>query len=169
MLKKNHSTVGVCCINTMRVEYVNLTEDQFNDIFFPVNVRGNGLADISYYHPARGGNIFGVVGNILRRAIPIIKSLIVPELPSFAKSFSEDYTRNNNLRASLKSNLLRSGKNIGKRVLGGTRNRKNFLKKSVNKKKKPITKSRKTCTKKKNRRKKPADVNDIFNSGDFAF
>ena len=155
----------------MRVEYINLTEDQFNDVFFPANVRGSGLSDISYYHPARGGNIFGVIGNILRRAIPIIKSLIVPELPSFAKNFSNDYTRNNNLRASLKSNLLRSGKNIGKRVLGGTRNRKNKFKKSkkcTNKKKNPVTRSRKPSGK-KSRIKKPVDIDDVFNSGDFPF
>ena len=104
----------------MRVLYRHLTENQFNHIFHPFNVRGGGLSDISFYEP-RGGGIFGVVGNLVRRVLPIIKSLLVPEFGSFANNFSNDYMQNNNFRESVKSNLIKSGKNIGRRVIGGSR------------------------------------------------
>ena len=162
----NHYYTGNSVVYTMRVEYRLLSDHDFDSIFFNDGARGGGLSDISFYHPVKGAGIFGVFGRLLRKAIPIIKSLIVPELPTFAKNFSDDYAKNNNLRSSLKRNLARSGKNIGKRVLGGARKKKSIVKNV--KKCKKRRKNSKNPLKKIDRTKSEKQC-DIFNSSDFNF
>ena len=152
----------------MRVEYRLLSDHDFDTIFFNGATRGGGLSDISYYRPVRGAGIFGVFGRLLRKAIPIIKSLIVPELPTFAKNFSDDYAKNNSLHTSLKRNLVRSGKNIGKRVLGGSRKKKKNVKNAKKYKKKKRKNSKKPL-KKNSKGIKTKKQCDVFNSREFNF
>lgn len=149
----------------MRVQYIQLNEVDLDEILGPYNLRGGGLSDINVYQP-RGGSFFGVVGSILRRAIPIIKSLIVPELGTFAQNLTNDIGQNVNFRQSLRKNLVTSGKNIGRRLVGGRRVRKKNIKKTNRKsKRKPAKRRRRKAVLKK----KSRPVNDIFTSNQYSF
>ena len=66
-----------------------------------------------------GGNLFGILGRSIKRAIPFIKSLILPELGNFTKNFTEDISQNIPPKQSIKSNLKKSVKNVGKKILRG--------------------------------------------------
>ena len=165
-------------LTTMRVTYNYLSESLLDDVFSPFKKNyGGGLDDISFYRPqVRGGNIFGVVGNLFRKAFPIIKSLILPELGTFSKNLTHDYGENGNFRNSLKKNLINSGKNIGRRIIGGKRTKTNCRKKCNSKKKRknpPKNRSKTDILKNKNKRKNTKKnrkrVNDIFNSNEFTF
>ena len=106
----------------MRVQYNYLNEAELDSVLNPFKNYGGGLDDISYYRPqVRGGNIFGIVGNLFRKAFPIIKSLILPELGTLAQNVTHDYAKNGGFRNSFKKNLSTSAKNIGRKILGGKR------------------------------------------------
>ena len=108
-------------IFTMRVPYVHPSSHHFDEAF-GVNFRGGSLSDIKIHrniNNQRGGNLFGILGRSIKRAIPFIKSLILPELGNFTKNVMEDISQNIPPKQSIKSNLKKSVKNVGKKILRG--------------------------------------------------
>ena len=135
-------------IGIMRVQYNYLSEAELDSVLNPFKNYGGGLDEISYYRPqVRGGNIFGIVGNLFRKAFPIIKSLVLPELGTLAQNVTHDYAQHGQFRDSFKKNLSTSAKNIGRKILGGkrvqSRKKCNSSKKKKQRKKNKFLKRRK--------------------------
>lgn len=133
----------------MRVSYIPPGVLDFDRIFSPQNLRGGGLSDINvvkpYYYHNRGGSLFGILGNIIRRTIPFLTSYVLPEAGNFARNMADDYGRIP-LKKNVKRNLIKSMKNIGKRVMtGGSKVKKNIKRLAVGGvvKKKQILKNKK--------------------------
>lgn len=117
----------------MRVPYIPPSENSYDLVFNEKlydHTLGGGVNDIHVYRPV-GGSLFGVLGRLVQRAIPFLKSIILPEVGSFTNNVLNDLSRNAPVRESLRNNLKSSVKNIGKRVVGGakTKKRKSFSKK----------------------------------------
>ena len=88
----------------MRVTYLPPSPHHFDGIFNPHStVRGGGLHDIRVYHQ-RGGSLFGVLGGLVRRALPFLKSIILPEVGNFVRGVRDNYNQNIPLRQSMKKN-----------------------------------------------------------------
>jgi hypothetical protein len=139
----------------MRGVYIPPAIEHFDTIFN--SSRGGGINDIRVYNQPlqRGGSLFGVLGKIARYTIPFLKSIILPEIPSFVSNVSGDVRRGMRIRESLKNNSIRAAKNMGVRVLtkarGGTAIRKKHLKKKgANKKTSKPVKRRRNKIKNKN-------------------
>ena len=142
----------------MRVSYIPPGAVHFDRVFTPHNVTGGALSDINvlkphYYHN-RGGSLFGILGNIVRRSIPFLTNYVLPEAGNFARNIAGDYG-NIPLRKNVKRNLMKSVKNIGKKIMsGGSRVRssvKGVMKGGIVKKKKVVKK-----------KKKPPQCKDVF-------
>ena len=130
----------------MRTSYVAPSAVQFDSLFSRGQFRGGALSDIKVfkpdYHHNRGGSLFGIIGNIFRKTIPFLTNYVLPEAGNFARNISEDY-HNVPLRRNVKRNLIKSMKNIGKKIMtGGSKVKKNtsesirrVIKGGVNKKK----------------------------------
>ena len=135
----------------MRVPYTAPTVDQFNLFFEPVGhgIKGGGLGDIKVYKPenyGRGGSFLGVLTGVIKKALPFLRGLILPEARNFTKNVMADLGNNVPVKKSFKKNLIQSAKNLGKRVVGG-------------KKLKRLKKKRKHSCKSKNK--------DVFNNNLF--
>ena len=158
----------------MRVPYIPPSENSYDLVFNEKiydHTRGGGVNDIHVYKPV-GGGLFGILGRIVQRAIPFLKSIVLPEVGSFTNNVLNDVSRNAPVRESLRKNFKTSVKNLGKRVVGGARTK---VRKSTRKKNKNKNIKKKTKTKKSRRRSKKhtksshcnTSKNDIFNSGKF--
>ena len=145
---------------------------QFDAIFAQNAQRGGSLDDIQIYR-RRGGSLFGVLGNIFKRSLPFLRSIILPEFGGFVKSVAEDVSQNMPVKKSMKRNFISSAKNVGRRVVrGGSRVKKAKRlvkrKKSVKRKKgKSKKRTKKTRTRKK-KRCSHKTRGDIFSSGIFS-
>ena len=117
------------------------------DAIFRIN-RGGGLDDISIYQ--RGGSFIGILGKLARYTIPFLKSIILPEIPSFVSNISNDVSSGVKLKDSIKRRGINTISNMGVNVLrkarGGRRVRKS---KSQTKRRKIKRKRKKTQVKKK--------------------
>lgn len=118
----------------MRVPYTAPTVDQFNLFFDPVGqgVKGGRLSDIRVFKSdnyGRGGSFMGVLTGVIKRAFPFLRSLILPEARNFTQNVMEDLSNNVPVKNSLKKNLMKSAKNIGKRVVTGGKKLKRLKKK----------------------------------------
>jgi len=157
----------ICFITTliskMRTAYVAPNTLEF-DVLFESNEtvgRGGGISDISTYaRPEflyqRGGSFLGVLGRIVQRTIPFLKSIIVPEVGNFARNVSADYGHGVPLRQSLKKNSVVSAKNIGSALARKARGGRY-------KRQKPLKNKRKNVKKKKRNNSSCLNANnDIF-------
>ena len=114
----------------MRVPYTPPNSDQFDRYFNPNYIsKGAGLSDIRVYKPhhyVRGGSIFSFLSGVFKRAIPFLRGIMLPELNEFTRNFTTDVENNVPLRDNLKRNLIKSAKNVGKRIVkgGGKRSKK---------------------------------------------
>ena len=113
----------------MRTSYVAPSVLQFDSLFSRGQFRGGALSDIKVfkpeYHHNRGGSLFGILGNIFRRTIPFLTNYVLPEAGNFARNIAGDY-QNVPLRRNVKRNLIKSMKNIGKKIMaGGSKVKKN--------------------------------------------
>ena len=145
----------------MRVSYIPPTEIDFDRVFSP-SPKGAGLNNIRVYQPAfraNGGGLLSFIGSIARRAYPINKNLVVPELGNFAKNVSDDISSGVSFKQSIKNNARRIGKNILKRAgVGGGRKRAR-----TNQKQLVIYKKKQTREKKKiNGKKLKGKCKDVF-------
>ena len=78
----------------MRVTYLPPSALHYDNAFANQNViRGKGIQDIQVYHQ-RGGNLFGVLGGLVRRALPFLKRIVLPEVGNFVQNVSNDYAQN---------------------------------------------------------------------------
>ena len=130
----------------MRVTYIHPSSSHYDSIFTSPLMRGGGVQDIKIYH-SRGGSIFGVLGGLLRKSLPFIKSIIAPEFGNFVQNMTDDVSRNIPLKKSMKANLLKSTKNLGKRIMRGAGRSKSTKKKkkTVKPKKKKKDSNNKSC------------------------
>ena len=105
----------------MRVPYVHPSSHHFDEAF-GVSFRGGGVSDIKIHrniYNQRGGSLFGILGRSIKRAIPFVKSLILPELGNFTKNVMDDISQNVSPKQSIKSNFKKSVKNVGKKIIRG--------------------------------------------------
>lgn len=140
----------------MRTFYRRPSEVHFDSLF---SSRGGGIGDIRTYDPhSRGGSLFGVIGKLVRGAIPFLKNIFLPELPSFVNSMSEDLQSGVRFKDSLKRQGVRSGKNMVKRLITKARGGSKCGKKKTKgvSKKKPS--SKKTRKKKKKVKRSKHDI-----------
>ena len=87
----------------MRVSYTPPSESDFDLAFSPSS--GGGLNSIRVYQPAfraNGGGILSFIGSIARRAYPLIKRFVVPELGNFAKNVGDDISSGLSFKQSVK-------------------------------------------------------------------
>ena len=150
----------------MRVAYIAPSTHHFDEVFGEYN-RGGGLSDIKIYknsYNKRGGSLFGVLGRSFKSAIPFIKSLILPEIGNFTKNLMDDISQNISPKQSIKSNLKKSVKNVGKKIIrGGNVLQKNKMNTKKNIKKK-VSSAGKKWKKKKQVNKCGFIKNDIFSN-----
>ena len=152
----------------MRVPFIAPLPHHFDDVFALQSIRdikGGGLNDIRIYQK-RGGSLFGILGGLFKRAIPFLKSILLPEIGNFVRNVTHDISQKVPSRESLKTNLLSSAKNIGSRIVRGGGKRK-IVKSNLKRK------NIKQSTSKKNKKKKKKghcvmkQKKDIFNSGKY--
>ena len=125
--------------DVMRVPYIEPSLVHFDTIFSPSNSVGGGINDINVYQQ-RGGSLFGVLGRVFKKALPFLKSLIFPEVGNFTKNIVDDMKQNVPFKQSVRKNVIKSGKNVGRKIMyGGTKQ-----------KVKTITRKRAPSMKKKN-------------------
>ena len=101
----------------MRVIYISPSPKHFDLYFNPV-IRGGGQGDINIYRK-RGGGFFGILGNVVRRSIPFLKRIILPEIGSLAYKITNDISQGGNFAESVKQNAINSAKKIAHRVARG--------------------------------------------------
>ena len=147
----------------MRVPYFEPSVREYDRVFQnSPNISGGGLSDIRVFSQ-KGGSFLGVISSIMRRAIPFLRSMVLPEMGNMARNVAHDYgSRGTPLNQTLRENALSTGKNIARKILGGARKGK---KKGKNAKKSlSQTKKRKKTTKTRAKtRCRPKG--DIFESG----
>lgn len=148
----------------MRVSYTPPQPHHF-DVVFDLHPsqfgRGGGLNDIRIYQK-RGGSLFGILGGMFKRAIPFLKSIILPEIGNLVKNITHDISHNIPARQSFKNNVVTSVKNVGSRIVRGGRRNSKSKKKVKSVKKKIVKKKRKKKIIRKNCGMKGKD---IFTSG----
>ena len=96
-------------------------------------MRGGGLSDINIYKSTRlyqrGGGIFSFLGRIIRGSIPILRNLLLPEVPNFFSNVRHDVNSGININESLKKQGIKSMKNVSEKAYnklrGGEKTRKN--------------------------------------------
>lgn len=149
----------------MRGLYVEPSPSDYNVLFS--TSRGGSLDQIRYYTPstARGGSLFGILGRVIRKSIPFIKSIFLPEVSGFVSNVSNDVNSGVNIRDSLKKRGAQSGRNVVKRILkratGGRKHIKKSRKKKPTKKRKSL---KKNCRKPGRNKVSFRTKQDIFNS-----
>ena len=155
----------------MRVSYLPPTTSQFDVVFssHPVSVRGGGLSDINvlkpeYYH--RGGSLFGILGSIVKKTIPFLSNYILPEAKNFARNVASDMDQKLPFKKTIRKNLIKSAKNVGKRVMYGGGKKTNKQKKSRNNNKKY---KKKKVVRKRKSNKCHIKPNDIFSNDNLNF
>ena len=123
----------------MRVPYFEPTSTDFDRAFDTRNFQGGGLNDIRVYQQ-RGGSLLGILSGFAARALPFLRSIILPEIGNFTKNVTSDYGNNIPMKQSLKRNAVSSGKNIARKLMGGSRKHNISKKKNIKKKqaRKPI-------------------------------
>lgn len=146
----------------MRTSYIYPSTAHF-DLLFDNNdfvSRAGALHEIQVYKPPyynRGAGLFSVLSNIVRGSIPFLKSIILPEFGSFTKNVTSDVSNGIPLKESVKDNMGKSIRNIGRRVVnrgGGKRKKKN--------------KTRALPRRKKMRRRKCLSMkNDVFSRAEY--
>jgi len=102
------------------------------------------MSDIKTYQPKfylqRGGSILGTISRLFQNSIPFLKSIILPEFGNFTKNVTSDYAEGAPLKSTLRRQGINSVKNIGrnviKKVRGGSGGRKVKQRKSGNNQKK---------------------------------
>ena len=144
----------------MRVSYIAPGVSHFDDVFKSHHwgglQRGGGLKDIktlkSHNYHMRAGLLFGILGNVFRRTIPFLTNYVLPEAGNFARNLLSDIG-NVPMKKNVKRNLIKSAKNIGKRVMnrGGGVARKN------------------KTVKKKNGKKGKSNCSDVFSEKNMKF
>ena len=114
----------------MRVVYNNPSISQFDSFFSPENtqeIKGGSLRDINFFKPKyynRGGSFFSILSTLARKALPFLRNFVLPEAGQLTSNLIQDVNSNIPFKRSVKKNLLKSVKNIGKRVIrGGGKNR----------------------------------------------
>ena len=149
----------------MRVSYQVPSLNQF-DLYFATDneIKGGSVSDIRFYKPYHyntGGSLFGLLSGVVRKAIPFLRGMIFPELPNFASNVMQDFNNNVPIKKNIKSNLIKSARNITNKIVrGGKRkNRKNIKRKNTKVKPTFREKKKKKCL---NRHKK-----DIFDQAPF--
>ena len=134
----------------MKVLYNPPSLLNFNEFFKPnLNINGGRIQDINYFKPkyySRGGSFFSILSSLARTALPFLRNYILPEAGNFTTNLINDSNNNIPLKTNVKKNLMKSVRNIGKRIVRGGGKRKSI--------------KRKKCIK---GRKK----NDIFDSNPF--
>ena len=148
----------------MRVTYLHPSSHHYDDVFGSKNeVRGEGLQDIRVYNH-RGGSLFGVLGSLVRRSLPFLKRIILPEVGNFVRNVADDVGQNISFGQSMKNNALNSTKNIGKKIMrGGKLVKKKRKKQNIRNKKMMKIKNKK---KRKQRSIKSCN-SDIFSSNKY--
>ena len=93
----------------MRGTYVPPSSSSFDICFSPKHIsKGGSLNDIRIYDPyfkTTGGSFLGVLSNIVSRAIPFLKRVILPEAGIFARNILDDF---NNNEIPIKKSLRKS-------------------------------------------------------------
>ena len=150
----------------MRALYIPPNQTQFDSLF---SNRGSGISDIKVYNPhLRGGSFLSVIGRIVRGAIPFLKNIFLPEIPSFINNVSDDMNSGMKLKDSLKRRSMDSALNVGdkiiKRARGGRIKRKKKNTKRKNAKNKCKSSKNKQVTRKSRKKKMIRSKNDIFSS-----
>ena len=107
----------------MRVNYPYPSVGDFDRFLNPLLVRGSGLDDIRVYRQ-KGAGLFSFLGRVVRNSIPFLKKFILPEVGNLAKNVTTDISEGKTLRQSLRKHAINSVKNVGKRVVGGSKMRK---------------------------------------------
>ena len=137
----------------MRVPYLPPASHHFDAVFNRNSLaRGGGVDDIKIYQ-RRGGSFFGILGNVVKRAIPFLRRIILPEVGNLVNNVSQDVSQNMPLRQSMRKNLVSAAKNVKNRLVrgGAKKKRKNSKKSKKNKKiKTGKKKGKKHCHRKKN-------------------
>ena len=133
----------------MRVPYLPLASHHF-DVVFDRNkvLRGGSLDDIKIYQ-RRGGSFFGIIGNVVKRALPFLRRIILPEVGNLVNSVAQDISQNVPLRQSVRKNIATSAKNVRDRVMRGGAKKKRKTVKKIKRNSRKIKKRQKS--KKKSR------------------
>jgi len=131
----------------MRGLYVAPTQTQFDSLF---SNRGGGLDDIRTYDPhQRGGSLFGIIGKLVRGAIPFLKNIFLPEIPDLVTGVTEDMNSGVRFKDSLKKRGIKTAINVGNRMVRKARGgRKKKPKKQCHKQIKKTAKTKKAKKKK---------------------
>jgi len=140
--------------------YISPSQNDFDNIFSPP-MRGGGMSDINIYRSPRafqrGGGLFSFLGRIIRGSIPILRNLLLPEIPRLISNVRDDVNSGINLRESIKNQGVKSIKNISKKTydkLRGAGRKKKTVKRNKSRKKNV----RKVKTKNKKAIKKSKDI-----------
>ena len=153
----------------MRVTYILPSSAHFDEVFTSPLLRGGGIHDIKIYKPnyhSRGGSLFGILGGLIRKSLPFIKSIIAPEFGNFMKNVVEDVDNNVPLKSSVRKNIIKSSRNVGKRIIrGGGGSKKQIKRKKINNKRK----SNKKKSKGKKNMKNDKYHSDIFTINRYEF
>ena len=104
----------------MRVPYIGPSSLDF-DRAFEVRIysRGGSIHDIRTYQ--RGGSLLGALSGVVGRALPFLRSLILPEIGNFAKNVASDIGNNIPIKQTLRRNAISSGKTIARKIIGGAK------------------------------------------------
>ena len=151
----------------MRVAYLSPASHHFDAVFDRNKlIRGGSLDDIKIYQ-RRGGSFFGIIGNVVKRALPFLRRIILPEVGNLINNVTQDISQNVPLRQSVRKNVVTSAKNVRNRLMrGGAKKRKSVKKNSLKtrKIKKQQKRKKKTGNTQCHSKKKSSDIfsGDIF-------
>ena len=144
----------------MSVTFIASLTHHFDDVFVlqpSGDIRGGGSKSIQI-NQKRDGSLFGILGELFKRDIPFLRSIILPEVGNFIKEYIyHDISQKFPSRESLKSNLLSSARNIGSRTVRGGGKHKTKPKQKRKSIEKDITVKKTHCV---------IEYKDVFNSGD---
>ena len=108
----------------MRVPYVEPSILDYDKVFdVKLYIKGGSLDQIRVFRQ-QGGSILGALSGLVSRALPFLRSVILPEIGSLVKNVTSDYGNNVSLKQTLRKNSLNSGKNIARKLMGGSKKKR---------------------------------------------
>jgi hypothetical protein len=141
----------------MRVIYIAPRTEDFSVLFTKPAYRGGGSDEIQAFNSPvfyqRGSGLFSVIGSLLRRSIPFLRSVFLPTVADVGRNIAKKYSEGMSFREAAKQEAMTGAKDLGARVLKGGRKRRKktssqkpvigrFQSRGVKKKKNPTRKKK---------------------------
>ena len=121
-------------------KYLDLSINEYNNIFEEKNI-GGSINDIILYQKElnsnnilrKGGNLWTFLGNIAKKALPFISQYILPEAVNFGQNLVQKQAENNSkiTKEDIKDLSKKSVKNIIRKVASGKKKLKNKSEKKI--------------------------------------